>query len=44
LTQKVDLVAGELVGAELETPTSGRVRQDATTAPGDMTGIKLDEI
>lgn len=44
VTQKVDLVEGELVGAELDTSTSGTVQQDVTTVTGDMTGIKLDEI
>jgi hypothetical protein len=42
--QKVDLVEGELVGAEMNTATSGTVQQDVTTVTGDMTGIKLDEI
>ena len=44
VTQKVDLVEGELVGAEMKTATSGTVQQDVTTVTGDMTGIKLDEI
>ena len=39
--QKVGVVGGELLGADIDTSTSGTVRQDAKTVTGNVTGIKL---
>jgi hypothetical protein len=40
---KAGVVEGEMTGAEMNKPTSGTVRMDATTVTGNMTGIKMDE-
>ncbi len=44
LVQKAGVVEGEMVGAKLDTATSGTVQQEAKTVSGNMTGIKLGEI
>jgi hypothetical protein len=39
--QKATTVEGEMLGAEMDTATSGTIRQDVTTVRGNLTGAKV---